>query len=379
MQRYIEKGIIEDLKEKMVFLGGPRQVGKTTLSLKLLKNNKNAYLSWDSKNDKKTLLEEKLPLDAKLLVLDEIHKYKHWRNLVKGLYDKNKEDIAFLITGSARLDYYRRGGDSLQGRYHYRRLHPLSLREVLSFSEDHKSKSSSTITNALLEFGGFPEPFFKANKRHWRRWQNERNARIFSEDLQSLELVHEIDLLKLMADLLPEKVGSPLSIKSIADDLSINHATATRWLKIMNNLYYAFFVPPYGSKKIKAVKKEQKLYLWDWSLCESPGARFENLVASQLLKYCHYLEDNDGYKMELRYLRDTNQREVDFVILKDSKPEFAVEVKLSDHNISPSIHYFRKRVDIPKFYQIHLGEKEYRHENVEVLNFASFVKNLKMP
>lgn len=379
MKRYLEKTIREDLNEKMVFLGGPRQVGKTTLAMKLLNENKKGYLSWDSRSDRKMLLEEKLPLEEKLLVLDEIHKYKHWRNLVKGFYDKYEGEFSFLITGSARLDYYRRGGDSLQGRYHYHRLHPLSLGELLFFSDEHKKMLPPLIVNTLLEYGGFPEPFFKANKRHWRRWQNERSSRVFNEDLQNLELVHDVDQLKLMAELLPEKVGSPLSIKSISDDLNINHATATRWLKIMNNLYYIFLIPPYGSKKIKAVKKEQKLYLWDWSLCESPGAKFENLVASQLLKYCHHLEDTEGHKMDLRYIRDTNQREVDFVVLKDSKPEFAVEVKLSDHNIAPNIHYFRERTDIPQFYQVHLSEKEYKHENISVLNFSTFVKMLKMP
>ena len=185
MKRYLEAAIRADLGEKMVFLGGPRQVGKTTLALRLLNDGTEthpAYLNWDVLATRRTLLRGELPAEQPLLILDEIHKYKGWRGLVKGLYDVNKSARRFLITGSARLDHYRRGGDSLQGRYHYHRLHPLSLHEL-------EPKSTPALLQDLLTFGGFPEPFLKANERHWKRWQRERQTRVIQDDLLSLEQV----------------------------------------------------------------------------------------------------------------------------------------------------------------------------------------------
>jgi hypothetical protein len=373
MKRYLAEFIKEDLKEKMVFIGGPRQVGKTTLAAEILGNRRAAYLSWDSSNDRKRILNEELPLNEPLIVLDEIHKYRQWRNLVKGLYDKNKHERSFLITGSARLDYYRRGGDSLQGRYHYYRLHPLSPGELLQQEE-------SLDIQRLLEFGGYPEPYLKANKRHWQRWQNERMTRVINEDLINLERVNEISQIALLAEILPDKVGSPLSVQSLREDLLVAHKTVNRWLDILTNLYLVFRIPPFGSPRIRAVKKEQKLYLWDWSLCADQGARFENLVACQLLKYCHFLQDTAGEKLELRYLRDTDKREVDFVVIKNRRPLFAVECKLSDSaGLSPHLLYFRERTTIPEFYQVHLGDREFEKDGVRVMNFGKFVSRLGMP
>ncbi|MEZ4753970.1 MAG: ATP-binding protein [Bdellovibrionota bacterium] len=358
----------------MVFLGGPRQVGKTTLAQSILGKNwehENRYLNWDSKQDRKQILNEELPTGKGLVVLDEIHKYRNWRNLIKGLYDKNKKDYQFLVTGSARLDYYRRGGDSLQGRYHYFRLHPLSIGELNRFKISYDLKS-------LLGFGGFPEPFIKGSKAGWRRWQNQRLVRVINEDLINLERVQEISQLTLMAEVLESKVGSPLSVKALAEDLEISPKTAKHWLQILSNLYYCFLIPPYGSPKIRAVKKEQKLYLWDWSLCEDKGARFENMVACQLLKYCHFIEDTLGYKMELRYIRDTDKREVDFVVIKNKKPEFAVECKYFDTNLSRDI-FILDRTPIKEFYQVHTGQKSYQKSGVKLMGYEDFVDALNLP
>ena len=204
---------------------------------------------------------------------------------------------------------------------------------------------------------------------------------IFKEDIISLERVQELHLLELLADALPDKVGSPLSLQSLREDLKVAHDTVVRWLLILERLFVCFRISPFGPPKIRAVKKEQKLYLYDWSLCKDPGARFENLVASQLLKYCHFLEDTEGYKMELRYLRDVDKREIDFVVLKDKKPLFAVECKTQDTKLSPYIKYFAKRTKIPNFYQVHTGIKEYEQQEhrVKVMPFINFVKLLEMP
>jgi hypothetical protein len=131
--RYLKKPVSDDLKSKMVFVGGPRQVGKTTFALTFLSEPSEkhpAYLSWDDVSVKAGLLKGELPGGQKTVILDEIHKYARWRSLVKGFYDKNKSEMSFIVTGSARLDYYQKGGDSLQGRYHYYRLHPFSMAEI---------------------------------------------------------------------------------------------------------------------------------------------------------------------------------------------------------------------------------------------------------
>jgi len=373
VHRYIQSAVVDDLQKKMVFIGGPRQVGKTTVALNILGGDEQhpAYLNWDYADDKRILLQGGLPSDQPLIILDEIHKYKQWRNFVKGLYDKNKSRTSFLITGSARLDYYRKGGDSLQGRYHYYRLHPLSLYEI-------SKEPTLADLQALLSFGGFPEPFFSQSERDWKRWQRERISRVIHEDLVSLEQVKEVGQLDLLAMLLQDKVASLLSINSLRQDLSASHEAVDRWVRILENLYYCFRIRPFAAKRIKSLKKDRKLYLWDWSLCHNPGSRFENLVASNLLKYCHYLEDTQGDAMELCFLRDNHKREVDFVVLKDGQPLFAVECKSKTKSISKHLSYFAKRTEIPYFYQVHLGRDDYELSELRtrVMPFTRFAAEI---
>ena len=277
-----------------------------------------------------------------------------------------------LITGSARLDHYRKGGDSLQGRYHHHRLHPFSLRELAG------SPSPSDLRE-LLEFGGFPEPLLAGNVRIWRRWQRERLSRVVHDDLRDIENVRQVALVELLVEALPSRVGSPLSIRNLAQDLQVAHATVKRWLGILENLYVCFRIPPFGAPRIRAVKKENKLYLWDWSQTPDPGPRFENLVASQLLKYCHHREDTEGHRMELRFLRDTDRREVDFVVIEDGEPAFAVECKAGERAASSHVAYFRQRTPIRDFYQVHLGEADKLVGGTRILPFRVFCEELAMP
>ena len=372
-KRYLEAPVSADLREKMVFVGGPRQVGKTTLALRVIgaqDARHPAYLSWDDVKARPRILRAELPAGASRVVLDEIHKYARWRNLIKGLYDTRAPGQSFLITGSARLDVYRRGGDSLQGRYHSYRLHPLSLGEV---------GGTVDALAALLRFGGFPEPFFRASDRHWRRWSRERVDRVVRDDVRDLERVREVSLIAVLVDALPSRVGSPLSVQGLRENLDVAHDTAERWLSILENLYVSYRIAPFGAPRIRAVKKEQKLYLWDWSMVEEPGARFENLVASHLLKLCHFLEDTEGYRMELRFLRDTDKREVDFVVLQDRKPMFAVEAKTGERGVSPAVRYFKARTSIPRWYQVHLGAKDVLVDGVRILPFATWCAEVGVP
>ncbi|MBI3534162.1 MAG: ATP-binding protein [Deltaproteobacteria bacterium] len=348
----------------MVFIGGPRQVGKTTLALTFLANKLSlkktnlagleeheAYLTWDKRELRKKILNNELPEHHGIIIFDEIHKFRKWRNLLKGIYDTRKHSLQIIVTGSAKLDYYRRGGDSLLGRYHHYRLHPLSLPELAQFETNRRK-----TLELLMHFSGFPEPFFRQDETYLRRWRLERRKKLALEDLRDLEQVREISLIELLIELLPSRVGSPLSIQNLAQDLESTHPTVKNWIEIMDRLYISFRISPFGFPKIRAVKKEQKLYLWDWSEIEDQGSRFENLVASHLIKFCHFVEDTQGFLMDLRYLRDTDGREIDFVVLKNKKPLFAVECKLGDTKRSKNLKYFKERTTIPKFYQVHMSQ-----------------------
>ena len=374
--RYLESTVAAVLPRKMAFVGGPRQVGKTTLALSLLGMNADethpGYLNWDNPLHAARIRRLELPAGEPLLVLDEIHKYARWRNLVKGIFDTEKSRLAIVVTGSARLDYYRKGGDSLANRYRYFRLHPFSLGEL-------GSAPTKGDVDALLRFGGFPEPFLRQDEREWRIWQRDRITRVVRDDLRDLEHVREISLIEHLVDLLPERVGAPLSIKSLREDLEVDHKTVERWLTMLENLYVCFRVAPFGAPKIRAVKKERKLYLWDWSMTPEGGPRFENLVASHLLKYCHFVEDTEGHVMELRFLRDTDKREVDFVVLKNRKPLFAVECKSGERGVSPAVAYFAERSAIPRFYQVHLGDRHFESGRATVLPFRTLCRELALP
>jgi len=372
-KRYLFDSIDADLSEKMVFISGPRQVGKTTLALSLLgaKDHRHpAYLSWDDVRARPHIRSGEIPPGEPRVILDEIHKYARWRGLVKGLYDTREPGQSFIVTGSARLDVYRRGGDSLHGRYHPYRLHPLSLTEA---------GAGTDALEALLRFGGFPEPFLKGTERHWRRWQRERLDRIVRDDVRDLERVREISLIELLVDALPSRVGSPLSVKNLREDLEVAHDTAERWLRILENLYVCFRIAPLGAPRIRAVKKEQKLYLWDWSAVVEPAARLENLVASHLLKLCHFQQDTEGHHRELRFLRDTDGREVDFVVLESRKPLFAVEVKTGERSLSRAVRYFKERTAIRRWYQVHLGKKDVMVDGVRILPFAALCREVGIP
>ena len=376
--RYLTPAVTADLAERMVFVGGPRQVGKTTFALSLLGAGSNesspACLNWDHLADREAILATRLPPGQPRVIFDELHKYAGWRGLIKGLYDTHRSSISFLVTGSARLDYYRKGGDSLQGRYHYYRLHPFTLPEG-----GHLTETRSV--DHLLRFGGFPEPFLRGEERFHRRWLREHSARVVHEDLRDLEQVRDVSRLDLLLAHLPACVGAPLSVNRLRKLLQASHDSVERWIAAFERLYLCYRVPPFGSTSIRAVRKERKLYFWDWSRVDDPGARFENLVAGHLLKYCHFIEDTEGYAMELRFLRDTDGREIDFVVLRDGRPEFAVECKSGARNVSLACRYVRRRTAIPRFYQVHLGDADFgdADSDVRVLPFPTFCRELALP
>jgi predicted AAA+ superfamily ATPase len=369
MKRYLESQVRDDLKRKMVFVGGPRQVGKTTLARNLVGRSASAILNWDVPEQRARILARQLPT-SRLWVFDEIHKYRKWRNYLKGLFDARTPRQQILVTGSARLDYYRFGGDSLQGRYHYLRLHPFSVAEL----------DIATVTDfrGLLTLGGFPEPFLSGSEREARRWSNEYRTRLVREDLVSLEQVNDLGSIEMLMTRLPELVGSPLSINGVAEEIQISHKTVAKWLAVLERLYAVFFVPPFGSPKIRAVRKARKHYHFDWSLVPELPFRFENLVASHLLKWAHLREDSEGSRTELRYFRDIEGREVDFVVTENGKPVLFVECKSSDRDVSNSLRYLKTKFPAVDAWQVsESGSKDYlTREGVRVAPALELLRKL---
>lgn len=361
-ERYLITPVIEDLSEKMVFIGGPRQVGKTTFARELISQHFGAaaYLNWDNRSHRKSIMEGLWPGNVNLIILDEIHKHKKWKTLVKGYYDVLKNRYRFLITGSAQLDLYLKGGDSMLGRYHYYRMHPFTLAEVSDskspikifkeiFIPDQKAKD---MLISLDRFGGFPEPYTKQNARTLRRWHNEKVDRLFREDIRDTDQIRDIYSAQLLGDMLPDRAGSILSINSLREDLEVSHRAASNWLNVMESFYYCFRIYPFVSQRFRSLKKEPKLYLWDWSEISDKAARFENCIASHLLKLVHYLQDYEGYRADILYLRSIEKKEVDFLVTIDEKPWFAVEAKLNETNISKPLYYFKDKLEIPFCYQV---------------------------
>lgn len=349
MERYLAPAVREDLARKMVFLGGARQVGKTTLAKTLLGGGP-GYLTWDAAEDRERILSRELPA-SDLWIFGELHKYRSWRGYLKGLYDKRADGQRILVTGSARLDLYRHGGDSLQGRYHYLRLHPLSAAEL--------GMTSASDLEALLRLGPFPEPFLSGSARLARRWSREHRTRLVREDVRDLERVIELDKLELLAMRLPELVGSPLSVNALREDLQVAFKSVERWITILERLYAVFRVPPFGAPKLRAVKKAQKHYHFDFSPIADEVARFENLVAGHLLKWIHREEDLEGRDLELRYFRDVDGREVDFVVVERRKPILFVECKLTSGPLDAGLRYLVERFPRVPAWQIALrGDRD---------------------
>lgn len=335
---------------KMVFLAGPRQVGKTTLATGL-EGADQGYLSWDIPAHREQILRRELPA-APLWVFDEIHKYRSWRDLMKGLFDGRREGQQILVTGSASLEYFRYSGDSLQGRYHLLRLHPLTVAELGLEAPDEMQD--------LLELGGFPEPFLGGSKVEARRWSRECRTLLIREEVTSLTRVTDLGNLELLALRLPDCVGSPLSINALREDLQVSHKTVASWIDLLERLYAVYRLAPIGGPRIRAVKQAAKHYHFDWSLVPDLPARFENLVASHLLKWVQYQQDTQGRDLELRYFRDTDGREVDLVVVERDRPLMMVECKWSDARIDQSLRYLKGKYPQAEAWQVSAtGQKDY--------------------
>jgi hypothetical protein len=372
MKRYCENFIYQDLTKKMVFIGGPRQVGKTTLSKNLCHGQfKNGvYLNWDFDEDRRAILQKQWPEESPLIIFDELHKYPKWKQWIKGIYD-TKQHQQYLVTGSARLDVYRRGGDSLMGRYHYWRLHPFTLDEL------PPGITKQDGLQRLLTLGGFPEPFLLGDEREARRWRRERFDRILKEDVRDLESIRNIQMLALFVDALREHVGSTVTLANIAEDLQISPATAKTWLSVIERMYLAFPIFPFVKKIPRAIQKPPKVYFYDnGDIIDNPGGSLENLVATTLLKRLHFIEDYYGHRATLHYIRDKEGREVDFVTVINNTVIDLIEVKTSDDSISTALRYYTEKLKPERAIQLVAGLKRpFTKDGITVISPLDFFKD----
>jgi len=369
---YVEK----DLQKKMVLLAGPRQCGKTTLANQLIERIGGEYYSWDVDEHRRLIRNSMLSEGAKLWVLDELHKNRHWRNWLKGQFDLHHKEHQILVTGSARLDLYSRGGDSLQGRYFLCRLHPFTFGEFSGFAtlEDldlipklpyDPPQGARAVLQDMMQLGSFPEPLLSGSQQEADRWRLAYSSRVIQEEVRSLEQIRDLDKMQMLFERLPATVSSVLSLNSLREDLEVAFETVRNWIAVFERMYFCFRIAPFGPPRLKAVKKEQKLYLWDWCYAQEPSQRFENLIALHLLRLQHWCEDIHGQSTELRYFRTTLGHEVDFVLLRNRKPWIVVEAKLSEQPLDRNLKYFLERVKVPYAFQVHLhGTKDYRVEDI---------------
>lgn len=352
---------------QMALVSGPRQVGKTTACRDL----GGTYLNWDNQDDRRIILKgpaalaEHLGLDRlratpALVVLDELHKDAKWKGLLKGFFDSYGERVRILVTGSARMDVFRRGGDSLMGRYLPYRMHPWSVAECVRVEIPAQLirppvAIPSADWDALLVHGGFPEPFLRRDLRFSRRWRSLRLDQLAKEELREVTRVQELGAMETLMRILAERSGQQLVYANLATELGVSVDTIRRWVDLLGRLHYGFLVRPWFSNVAKALRKEPKWFLRDWSGLANAGARAETLVACHLLKAVEAWTDLGLGEFELRYLRDKLKREVDFLVVKDQQPWFLVEVKTAETRLSPALAYFQNQTAAVHAFQVVLN------------------------
>ena len=341
MIRAQEPTILQDLKKKMVLLSGPRQVGKSWLARQAMKGfSAPLYLNWDNPQDRAIIDNQGWPGKTDLLVFDEIHKRNDWKNYLKGVWDTRSEHQSILVTGSARLETFRQSGDSLAGRFYHHRLFPVTPAEAAQSGERRSLEHHLTR-------GGFPEPFLATNDKEASRWRRQYLDGLIREDILTFENIHQLKAMNLLVELLRQRVASPLSYQSLAEDLALSPNTVRHYIEILEALYIVFRVFPHHRSIARSLLQQPKLYFFDTGLVKGEGQSLENLVALSLYRQSCLEEESDGIPRALRYLRTKEGREVDFVLTKDDEPVLMVEVKAQDRDLAPGLKYFGDRYAIP--------------------------------
>ncbi len=372
MERIYLKGTEEhfDNNTQALFLSGPRQVGKTTIAKEYLREAPySKYLNWDNLDHRQLILNgpnavvEGLPVNTlteqkPVICFDEIHKYKDWKTFLKGFIDTYRDQLRTLVTGSARLDVFRKGGDSLMGRYFLYRVHPLSVGELLrpTLRNDiigAPKKIADDLFDTLLTFGGFPDPFIKGDQQYYRKWQSLRHKQFFQEDIRDFSNIHELSLMEVLANLLIHQVGQLTNYHTLSQKVRVSDTTIRRWMSVFESLYFCFTIHPWSKNVTRSLLKEPKIYLWDWSQVQEKGQKNENFIASHLLKALHFWNDSGFGNFDLYFLRTKDQKEVDFLVTKEGKPWLMVEVKSSGSEpLNPNLAFFQNQLNAPHVLQV---------------------------
>jgi predicted AAA+ superfamily ATPase len=375
MKRYLSDNIRSDLGKKMVLLTGPRQVGKTTLSKDLMADyERPQYLNWDVSADRRLLLDQSWSLRTDLLVLDEIHKMPNWKAYLKGVFDGRSTGQAILVTGSARMETFRQSGESLAGRYFQARLHPFSVREWVDLND----VKPDAALDRLIERGGLPEPFLADDNIEAERWRRQYFTDLIREDVLEFSRIQEVRVMRLLVELLRGRVGSPLSIASLARDLQASPNTISKYLEILEALYVIFLVRPYHRNVARAILKEPKVYFFDTGyVIGDEGIKWENACATMLLKHSDYQQDVLGRESSLHYLRTKDGAEVDFVLCEGGDPTYLIECKHADNRPGPMLIKFAGLFPQAQTIQLvrELRQDEYRRP-VSILSGAKWLAEL---
>jgi len=353
-------------QRQMAFISGPRQVGKTTTC----RVHGDTYIDWDNIDDRESILAGPAKLidhyrldhlfrTPPVVIFDELHKYPRWKQFLKGFFDTYADQLRILVTGSSRMDVYRRGGDSLMGRYFLYRMHPFSIAETLTQNlPDEKriirppEKVRPADFDALWNHGGYPEPFLKRDMRFSRRWQSLRLEQLVREDIRDLTQIQQLDQLELLVKLLAERSAHQLIYGNLANDVRVSIDTTRRWIDVLVSLHLGFLIRPWFKNVSRSLRKEPKWFLREWASIKDPGDKAETFVACHLLKAVEGWNDMGLGKFELGYLRDKEKREVDFLVARDGKPWFIAEVKQHDESISPALTYFQQQTAAPFAFQV---------------------------
>ena len=338
MDRYLTESITSDLADKIILITGPRQSGKTTLSKMLVDDFD--YFNFDNPQHRLSLLDRSWNRKKTLIIFDELHKLKNWKSWIKGVYDTEGIPPYLVVTGSAKLDTYKKVGDSLAGRFFQFRLHPLDLKEIISVDP---GAAAENALDRFLDVGGFPEPYLKGQPQFYKRWKKSHLGIIIRQDLLDLENVQDITTIETLIQLLRRRVGSPVSYNSLARDLQTSDKTIKRWLTILENMYVIFRVTPYHRNIARAILKTPKFYFYDTGqVIGDGGIRLENLTACALLKEIHFRQDCYGDDMQLHYLRTKDGKEVDFFVTREDSPYMMLEVKWADGSLSKNFSLFNR-------------------------------------
>jgi uncharacterized protein len=371
MERYQKQAILHDLQKKMVLLAGPRQAGKTTLAKSIAKEfSSSVYLTYDRAEDRKILLSESWLPSVELIILDEIHKMADWKNYLKGVYDTKLDHQKILVTGSARLEIFNQVGDSLAGRYFLHRLMPLSPAEC------EKMGVSYTI-DRFLERGGFPEPFLTDSLIDANRWRLQYVDSLLRVDVLDFENIQNLHAIRLIFELLRERVGSPVSYTSLAEDVSISPNTVKKYIEILEALYIIFRLTPFSNNIARSLLKEPKIYFYDVGLVKGDdGCKFENFIATCLLKHVLARIDYQAENCALQYLQTKERHEVDFAIIRENRVEQMIEVKQANHTVGAGLRYFHQKYELPAQQVVKELKREKVDSGIEIVQAINFLKTL---